>query len=35
MRRGNADVPGQSMPPFSREVLSDQDISGLLALFGL
>jgi thiosulfate dehydrogenase len=35
VRRGGADTPGQSMPPFSKEALSDEDIAGLVALFGL
>jgi thiosulfate dehydrogenase len=35
IRRGGADTPGQSMPPFSKEALSDDDVAGLVALFGL
>jgi thiosulfate dehydrogenase len=35
IRRGGADTPGQSMPPFSKETLADEDVAGLVALFGL
>ena len=35
IRRGGADTPGQSMPPFSRETISDDDVAGLVAMFGL
>ncbi|MEA2752656.1 MAG: hypothetical protein QOI41_6799, partial [Myxococcales bacterium] len=33
--RGGAFRGGGSMPPFSREVLADEDLAGILAYFAL
>lgn len=35
IRRGGMATPGESMPPFSREVLRDEDVADVIAYLGL